>query len=92
MRFNPGQVYVKERGFHANDPGDTKQEHDAEQHGQYIRPMLRAFGCSSGGSLDEMMDRKMMLSTPSTISRNVSVSKLTHTAPEVKSGIAKRNI
>jgi hypothetical protein len=39
-----------------------------------------------------MMDRKMILSTPSTISRNVRVSKLIQTAPEVKSGMVNRYI
>jgi hypothetical protein len=33
-----------------------------------------------------------MLSTPRTISSNVSVSRLTHTAPEVKSGMEKSNM
>ena len=43
-----------------------------------ISPIVRAFGCSLAGSLDEIMERNTILSIPNTISRNVSVSKAIH--------------
>ena len=42
------------------------------------RPMLRALPCWSAGSLPERIEMKMMLSTPRTISRTVSVTRLSH--------------
>ena len=39
------------------------------------RPMRRARGCCSGGSFPDRMEMKMMLSTPRTISRKVSVAR-----------------
>ncbi len=38
------------------------------------RPMRRARGCWSAGSFPDRIEMKMMLSTPRTISRNVSVA------------------
>jgi hypothetical protein len=37
--------------------------------------MRRAAGCWGGGSLPERIEMKMMLSTPRTISRKVSVAR-----------------
>jgi hypothetical protein len=49
-------------------------------------PMVLAFFCLSGESLSEIIDIKIILSTPSTISRKVRVSKLNQTAGSEKSG------
>ena len=56
------------------------------------KPIFRALGWSSGRSFELMMDKKIMLSTPSTISRKVNVKRLIQTAPELKAGKAKRNM
>src|SRR5260221_10741150 len=42
------------------------------------RPVLRALGRSSSGSLLETIEMKMMLSMPSTISKKQSVSNASH--------------
>jgi hypothetical protein len=52
-----------------------------------IKPIVLAFFCLSGESLSEIIEMKIMLSTPRTISRKVRVSKLIHTAGSEKSGI-----
>ena len=40
-----------------------------------IQASRRADGCCGGGSLPDRIEMKMMLSTPSTISRKVSVAR-----------------
>src|SRR5665213_2655894 len=40
--------------------------------------MARAWGCRSGGNCPETIDRNRMLSMPRTISRTVSVARLSH--------------
>jgi hypothetical protein len=50
-------------------------------------PILLAFGCLFAGSLSDTIEIKMILSTPKTISRKVSVTRLTHIEGSVKSGI-----
>ena len=49
------------------------------------RPMKRARGCCAIGSFCEAIEMKMTLSTPSTISRIVSVRKLAQAAGSVRS-------
>lgn len=39
-----------------------------------IKPMVLALPCCSWGSLEDMIERKTILSTPNTISRKASVS------------------
>jgi hypothetical protein len=40
--------------------------------------MVRAFGCSFWGNLDDMIDKNTILSIPNTISRKANVSKAIH--------------
>lgn len=41
-------------------------------------PRVRAFGCSFSGSFDDIIDKKTILSTPKTISRNANVRSAIH--------------
>ena len=50
-------------------------------------PIFVALFCSPTGNLLEVIEIKMILSTPSTISRNVSVKRLNHTVVLAKSGM-----
>lgn len=43
-----------------------------------IKPIDLALGCCSGGSFEDIIDRKTILSTPKTISRKVNVNKAIH--------------
>ena len=57
-----------------------------------IRPIFLALGWSLAGSLFDAIEIKMMLSIPSTISRNVSVNRLIQTSALAKSGITNSEI
>jgi len=51
------------------------------------RPMFRALLCCSLGSREAVMEIKMMLSIPKTISKNVKVNKLTILSTESNDSI-----
>ncbi len=51
------------------------------------KPMFLALRCWDGSSLSEIIEIKMILSTPNTISRKVRVSRLTQMEGSEKSGI-----
>ena len=65
----------EERLGEAHDPGERQQQQDAHAHRAAEPERPPRAGCCSAGSLPTRIEMKMTLSTPSTTSRNVSVSK-----------------
>ena len=77
---DPAAEHREQRRGQADDPGDREQQRDAHDHrGQQARCAARA-AAGRAGSLPERIEMKMTLSTPSTISRNVSVTSASRPA------------
>ena len=90
MRSRP-EISLSEHGEQRrgqpDDPGDRQQQQDAHDHGGEQAGRAAPCACCAAGSLPTRIEMKMTLSTPRTISRNVSVTSARRPS---KSGTAKR--